>query len=217
MALEPCRFVAFDLDGTLIDSRRDLADAANVTLAASGHPPLPVDAITSMVGEGAGILLARAFAAHGAEVPDGALEIFLHAYDRQLVLHTTVYEGVRESLAALAVRMPLAVLTNKPRGPAVALLEHFDLAKYLFRVVGGDGPLPRKPDPAGLLSLMAEAGAGPGQTTLVGDSWVDLETARRAGSRACLVRYGFGFAQVPVERLRGDEHLVDTARELASL
>ncbi len=211
------RLLVFDLDGTLIDSRRDLADAANEALAAHGYAPLAVEAIARMVGEGARVLLQRAFAAHGAELPTGALETFLACYDQRLFVHTCLYPGIRETLAHLAQRATLAVLTNKPVGPARLLLDHFALTPYLFRVVGGDGPFPRKPDPAGLRSIMTEASATPEATMLVGDSWIDHATARRAGVRVCLVRYGFGFDQLPVGLLQGDEVLVDAPRELARL
>lgn len=211
------RLIAFDLDGTLLDSRRDLADAANETLAVSGYPPLAVEAITRMVGEGAGVLLERAFAAYGAAVPDGTLATFLRFYDDRLTIHTRPYDGVADSLQALAARAMLAVLTNKPLKPTLGLLEHFGLARHFVRVVGGDGPWPRKPDPAGLLALLESTGVAPEDALFVGDSWVDLETARRAGVACCLVRYGFGFDQIPPGMLNGRERIVNQATELAAL
>ncbi|MGE3841550.1 MAG: HAD family hydrolase [Vicinamibacterales bacterium] len=211
------RLIAFDLDGTLLDSRRDLADAANDTLALSGYSPLAVEAITRMVGEGAGVLLERAFAASGAAVPDGALATFLQFYDSRIAVHTRPYDGVPESLERLASWTTLAVVTNKPLKPTLGLLEHFGLAQYFVRVVGGDGPWPRKPDPAGLLALLAEMDVRPDEALFVGDSWVDLETARRAGVTPCLVRYGFGFDQIPPGMLNGRERIVNQAKDLAGL
>jgi phosphoglycolate phosphatase len=98
---------------------------------------------------------------------------------------------------------PLAVLTNKPDAPTLALLEAFGLLSSFRRVIGGDSPYPRKPDPAGLRALMTEFGTTPESTWLVGDSMIDVETARRAGTRMCVVLYGFG-------QLRGELVLHDT-------
>jgi phosphoglycolate phosphatase len=94
-----------------------------------------------------------------------------------------------------ATRGPLAVLTNKPQAPTHRLLEAFDLARYFRRVIGGDSGAPRKPNPAGLQALMTEVGASPAETMLVGDSMIDVETARRAGARMCVALYGFGHAR----------------------
>jgi phosphoglycolate phosphatase len=206
--------IVFDLDGTLIDSREDLAAAANATLVAFGHAPLPVDAVARMVGEGARVLVDRLFAARDAPLRSRALEAFLRLYADRLVVHTHVYPGVPETIAELARRATLGVLTNKPRLHSDRLLQHFGLAPYMFRVIGGDAPLPLKPDPAGLAALMREAGVAPAGTLLVGDSWVDHETAVRAGVRICLARYGFGFEQIPRDRLHGDEIVIDTPRDL---
>ena len=111
----------------------------------------------------------------------------------------------------------MALLTNKPLEQSMKILEVFELAKYFQWVVGGDGPWPRKPAPDGMRFLMSQASASPGETMLVGDSTVDLETSRNAGVRICLARYGFGFADLPAEELRGDESLVDTPAEIAGV
>src|SRR6187401_2758218 len=110
--------IVFDLDGTLIDSRHDLADAANALIVERGGSPLPVDAITAMVGEGAALLVRRALKAAGTDL-DVARDLprFLELYDERLLAHTRLYDGTREALEALASRVPLAVLTNKPQHP----------------------------------------------------------------------------------------------------
>jgi phosphoglycolate phosphatase len=205
----------FDLDGTLVDSRRDLADSANAMLESYGARPLPVDAVTTMIGEGAALLVERACRAAGLdEPPPGALARFLSAYDERLVDHTTLYPGVPDALGALAARAALAVGTNKPQRHADRLLAHFDLASLLAGVIGGDGPFPTKPAPGGVLHLVERVGATADQTLVVGDSWVDVVTARRAGARACVARYGFGYAQMPSGTLRGDEVVIDGIGEL---
>jgi phosphoglycolate phosphatase len=185
--------ITFDLDGTLIDSRRDLADSANEVLESYGASPLPIDAIVAMVGEGARVLVQRALQASGLrEMPDGALERFLEIYDRRLVAHTRPYPGVVDALRSVAPRARLAVLTNKPQHHTNRLLDALGLsALFDGGILGGDTSYGRKPDPAGLISLMASAGTSPADTLMVGDSSVDLETARRAGTRLCLALYGF--------------------------
>lgn len=213
------RLAVFDLDGTLIDSRQDLADSANEMLAGYGAAPLPDAQIVAMVGSGAATLVQRVITAAGVEAPlEEALSRFLSAYDGRLTRHTRPYDGVPGVLDELREQgISMALLTNKPLEQSVKILEIFDLAQYFPWVVGGDGPWPRKPAPDGMRFLMSQASAVPGETMLVGDSAVDLHTSRNAGVRICLARYGFGFADVPAGELRGDEALVDTPAEIAGV
>jgi phosphoglycolate phosphatase len=207
--------VVFDLDGTLVDSRRDLSDAVNAMLARYGGEPVDEAAVGRMVGDGAAVLVQRALAARPVSADAAeALRVFLQEYDRCLLVHTRPYPGMPEALAALAARARLAVLTNKPLHQTTRLLEALGLRPWFADVFGGDGPLPRKPHPEGLQALMRAAGVGPSGTVLVGDSQTDLLTARRAGARVCLVRYGFGFESVPPCSLSEGDLLVDAPREL---
>lgn len=199
------RLVVFDLDGTLVDSLRDLAESANQLLIECGGVALPQDVIGSMVGDGAATLVAKAFAASHLAQPADALPRFLAIYNARLLRFTEPYDGIPEVLEALAARATLAVLTNKPLVPTRQILEGLGLARF-FRseaVIGGDGPWPRKPDPAGLLHLAADAGVPASDTTLVGDSLFDWRTARGAGARAVLAGYGFGFLNVERAELGG--------------
>ena len=209
----------FDLDGTLIDSRRDLADSANAMLAHYGAEPLREEAVASMVGCGAGVLVKRVIAAAGVETSiDEALDRFLTLYDARLTSHTRPYDGVPRMLEELdAARVALALLTNKPREQTLRILEAFNLARHFPWVVGGDGPWPRKPAPDAMRFLMRQAATAPAETILIGDSRVDLETSRNAGVRVCLARYGFGYADLPASELTGDEVLVDRPSEIASV
>lgn len=188
------RLVAFDLDGTLVDSHRDLGDATNALLADLGAEPLPHDAITKMVGEGAAVLVRRALTRAGLDpdTPD-ALPRFLVHYDARLLATTNPYAGMAGAIDALRTTRRLAVLTNKPQAATMKVLGGLGLLEMFADVIGGDTELGRKPDPAGLRELAARGGASPLETLLVGDSPIDLETARRAGTRICLARYGFGF------------------------
>lgn len=209
MSLTPSLFV-FDLDGTLVDSRRDIAESANAVLEECGGTPHSEETIGAMVGDGAALLIARAFAAAGVPRPDDALERFLRAYDSRLLRHTVAYEGMVPLLDALAARGTLAVLTNKPIGATRAILDGLGLAPYFADLVlGGDGPHPRKPDAAGLVQLMQRTRLAPERTLMIGDSVVDFRTAVAAGTRACVCRYGFGHHDFPMEELRPSDAVID--------
>lgn len=216
--MPPTRLVVFDLDGTLVDSARDLADAANALVAESGGRALSVEAVAAMVGDGAATLVRRALGAAGVSPqPPDALDRFLAIYDDRLLIHTVVYDGMAQALECIARGARLAVLTNKPARATGRVLAGLGLARWFGdAVVAGDGPFPRKPDPAGLHHLMASTGATPNGTIIVGDSAIDLETARRAGTRVCLARWGFGFRIDELE-LGAGEVLVRDPEELAKL
>lgn len=209
----------FDLDGTLVDSLRDITDAANALLVSCGVAPIAEEQIGSMVGEGAATLVARAFRASGIERPADALERYLALYDLHLLNHTRPYGGMPETLDALSRRARLAVLTNKPIASTRRILAGLDLARYFppGAVVGGDGPFARKPDPAALLHLVAGAAASPASTLMVGDSAIDWRTARAAGTQVCLARYGFGFGSVPLHELAPEDHVIAAPLDLLAL
>jgi phosphoglycolate phosphatase len=212
------RLYVFDLDGTLVDSRRDLADSANALLAECGAAALPEDRIGDMVGEGAAVLVARVFAAAGVPIPSDALQRYLAHYDRRLLNHTRPYAGMIETLDAISARAPMAVLTNKPLAATRRILDGLGLARFFGEaVIGGDGPLPRKPEPAGLQHLASAAGVAIGSTLMVGDSVIDWETARRAASRMCLARYGFGFHGFSAGQIRAEDRVVDTPAGILDL
>jgi len=219
LSSSPPQLYVFDLDGTLVDSRRDIADAANALLVSCGASPIPEEAIGRMVGDGAATLVARAFTASGIECPPDALERYLACYDERLLNHTRPYDGIAAVLEALGQRAALAVLTNKPIASTRRILDGLDLARYFpaGAVLGGDGPFPRKPDPAALRHLTAAAGAGPETTLMVGDSVVDWHTARAAPARVCLARYGFGFEGIPLHELAPGDSVIDAAGELIDL
>jgi phosphoglycolate phosphatase len=206
----------FDLDGTLVDSRRDLAESANAVLEHYGCQPHSEEAIGRMVGDGAATLIRRAFEGAGCPQPAEALGLFLSIYNGRLLQFTRPYDGIVEVLADLVPRTTLAVCTNKPLEPTRTILEQLKLADYFgVRVVGGDGPQPRKPDPGGLTFLMAAAGVLPEGTILVGDSIIDWETAKAASTHVCMAGYGFGFEGFPQERLRTGDRVVAHPRELS--
>jgi phosphoglycolate phosphatase len=189
--------IVFDLDGTLIDSVRDLAASASELVTSIGGRSLNDDEVALMVGEGAAVLVRRALAAAGLD-PDraDALPRFLEIYDRRLLETTTAYHGVPEMLMLASRHGQLSVLTNKPSRPSRRILEALGLAAYFHAIEGGDGPLGRKPSPAGLRALTTDAE----HVMLVGDSPIDWQTAAAAGCDFVWARYGFGaqrFASPP--------------------
>lgn len=208
--------VVFDLDGTLVDSRQDLAASTNDVLAGLGAGPLPVHAVEQMVGDGARTLVQRALVHAGCDADlDAALAEFHRCYALRLLDTTRPYDGINDLLRSLAgTRM--AVLTNKPLQPTLTLLEHFGWSRTFDCVVGGDGPFPRKPDPAGLRDVMRACGAEPRDTLMVGDSMVDVEVARNAGTHICVAAYGFGGSRGDLS-LRGDELIAHAAADILTL
>ena len=203
--------LVFDLDGTLIDSARDLAESIGEMLESYGAAPLPLSDVITMVGEGAPILVRRALARAGLRPgPDDALARFMTIYDRRLLDHTVAYPGIVESLGLALRRGPLAVLTNKPLGPAIGVLESLGLRGYFSRIIGGDSEYGRKPDPAGLLALQALA---PGdRLVMIGDSPADAKVAANAHCPFVFARYGFGAPKF--DSPPATEYVIDHAREL---
>jgi phosphoglycolate phosphatase len=170
-----------------------------------------------MVGDGAAMLVRRALTAAGLQMDEASVPRFLALYDERLLDTTRPYPGIEDALARLSIRAPIAVLTNKPLAPTTRLLDALGLARHVQATIGGDGPFPRKPDPAALMHLAERFDAPAQQVVMVGDSWIDCSTARGAGTKVCLARYGFGFATFPATELRGDEGLVDRAVDLVDV
>ena len=188
------RLIAFDLDGTLIDSRADLVASVNATLAHLGRHPLPDAVIASYIGDGVQMLVRRALGdPEHEEIVTDAVSFFLTYYRVHKLDHTYVYEGVLDALAAIARALPdtsIAVLTNKPVRPSEEICAALRLAPHCFRIYGGNSFETKKPDPLGLETLMREAGATPEQTLMIGDSDVDVLTARNAGASVIGCRFG---------------------------
>ncbi len=207
--------IVFDLDGTLIDSARDLGEAVSEFVQSYGAPALTVPEAVSMVGDGVPVLVRRALECSSLDpAMPGALDRFMQMHDRRLLDHTVAYPGVRESLALAMHRGPLAVLTNKPLGPSIGILEALGLRGFFSRVIGGDSMHRRKPDPAGLLSLGSLA---PGDAiVMIGDSPADSKTAEAAGCPFVFARYGFGAPKFG-EHLPATPYVCDHARALAAV
>jgi len=209
--------VVFDLDGTLVDSHQDLAFAANALVVELGGTGVSEAAVVKMVGEGAAVLVRRALTASGLD-PDtpGALDRFLTIYDTCLLDRTRPYPGMVETLERLQPLARLAVLTNKPARATAGILDGLGLARFFDPIIGGDSAFGRKPDPAGLRHIIETAGSSASTTIMVGDSPVDRQTARNAGTAVCLVRFGFGFSFGPGD-LDGTETIIETPCDLVGV
>ena len=190
------RALIFDLDGTLIDSKLDLALSINAMLKRMGRAELAHEEIFGMVGNGAPVLVRRALGAETLETAsdeeaDAGLAYFLSYYRNHMLDNTVTYPGVREGLALLESH-PMAVLTNKPVNFSRAILDGLGISRYFRFVYGGNSFEKKKPDPVGVETLLRELGAKPGEAMIVGDSEIDIQTARNSGIWACGVTYGLG-------------------------
>ncbi|PWC54088.1 phosphoglycolate phosphatase [Azospirillum sp. TSA6c] len=202
------RAVAFDLDGTLVDSVADLMHASNALLAELGRPPVDLAAVRSFVGDGAPKLVERVLAATGGvPAPDEAarcLERFLAIYGADPSAHSTLYPGVAETLGRLAeAGLRLGVCTNKPMAATLRLLDDLGIAGRFAAVVGGDSYPSRKPSPEPVLGLLERLGVEPAETVFVGDNEHDVAAARAAGVARVLV-VPYGYARVPLDGLPHD-------------
>jgi phosphoglycolate phosphatase len=204
----------FDLDGTLIDSRLDLAHAVNATRAQAGRGPLPHQQIFSFVGNGAPVLIKRAM---GPDATDEdvarALEFFIDYYRHHALDYTSLYPGVHDALRSLhAAGAKLAVLTNKPVRTSRRIMQGLGVADLFFQIYGGNSFDHKKPHRIGIDTLRSEADAGAEDTWMIGDSYVDVQTARNAGVAACGVSWGF---QPETFREFPPDVIVDTLQEFA--
>jgi len=214
----PPRLIVFDLDGTLIDSRVDLCNSVNATLAHLGKPTLPEAVISGYIGDGASMLVRRAIGDPEGDSTDEqyvteAITFFLDYYRIHKLDYTYLYPGVLEALGAIRANHPeilMAVLTNKPVRPSRDICAHFNLSRFFFQNYGGNSFHTKKPDPHGLQTLMAEAAAiadvaiNPAETVMIGDTDIDILTARNCGARSIGCTFGLkphSLADAPPDHL----------------
>jgi phosphoglycolate phosphatase len=204
------RAVVFDLDGTLIDSDPDIRAALNRVLVAEGLTPLTAAEVRSMIGDGAKVLVERAFAARGQAAHEDHVAAFIADYEANTVVETAPFPGIVEALQALnQAGHPLGVCTNKPVVAARNVLMALGLDHYFRVIVGGDSTPYRKPNPNHLAVVLQELGATPGRAVMVGDHANDIDAAAGLGVPSIFVSWGYGKAQ--------GSHTIDKAIELPGL
>ena len=205
------QLVVFDLDGTIADTKRDLALSVNAMRGFLGLGPLPLETVTSYVGHGVTVLIKRAL---GDQAADGDVEkglrFFLDYYARHLLDNTVAFPGVPEALHQLRNRK-LAILTNKPTKFSREIVAGLGLARYFFEIFGGESFSLKKPDPMGIKTLMSISSTPAEQTLMVGDSETDVQTGRNAGVWTCGVTYGFAPESL---KKSGPDLLLDDLRDL---
>lgn len=186
------KLIVFDLDGTLVDSARDLATAVNLMRRHFGLPPLSVETVKGYVGNGVRMLVTRALEGTGIDVEE-ALRIQAPIYKAHAMDETALYPGVREVLERLrTLGHVMAVATNKPAESCGLILERLGIREFFLEVLAG-GTFPvLKPDPAMILHLMVKAGVAAKDTWVVGDNYTDVEAAHRAGANSVFLTYGYG-------------------------
>ena len=186
------QLLIFDLDGTLIDSSQDIAVSTNAMLRHMGRPEIDQKTVNSYVGDGVGMLVRRALDI-GPSAPEfeTAQDYFIKYYRRHSLEHTRLYPGIRDALDELqSSGHKMAVLTNKPARISTDILGALQVTGYFFRVIGGDTLPAKKPDPAGIETLLQETDVARDGALMIGDSDVDVRTARNAGIKACGVLWG---------------------------
>jgi phosphoglycolate phosphatase len=213
------KLLIFDLDGTLIDSRRDLVNSVNAALRSLGRHELPSDEIAAMVGDGAPTLVRRALGDTVDEVLlNRGLEFFLSYYREHKLDYTRLYDGIPEALETLrganGTQRLMSVLTNKPVNPSRAIVQALGIAEKFVSVYGGNSFETKKPDPLGINTILSETGVRADEAVMIGDSAVDILTGRAAGTWTCGVSYGF--APHTLVETPGDITF-DSPQELATL
>jgi phosphoglycolate phosphatase len=208
--------VLFDLDGTLIDSKRDIAAAANSARLHFGMSPLPLETVLGYVGRGIENLNRKTLGTEDAQRLAEGLEVLKAYYREHCVDHTAVYPGAKELLGKLkSCGLKLGLVSNKPHEFTLITLDKLELAPYFTAVLGADGVSRKKPDPEPLLEALRRMGVSPREAVMIGDSPVDTEAARAAGMRVGLVSHGF----VPREEMSAShpDWLVDSLKEFMKI
>ena len=186
--------ICFDLDGTLIDSRGDIASAVSYALEHFGAEPLKADDITSMVGHG--LLKTVEFAVEKCGLPidlPKAKEMTVDYYNRNPVVHTYIYDGVAEGLKTLHTKgFVIALFSNKLTELCEKVLDILEIKNYFTYIVGSGSGFKMKPDPEAISFMLDDGNCDPCSSYMVGDSDVDMESGERGGLKLCFASYGYG-------------------------
>lgn len=205
--------ILWDLDGTLIDSKRDIANSVHYTLKTLGLPQISDELIYSFVGNGVTPLIQQSVSQPGGSTFKEALEIFMKHYNEHCLDTTLPFPGILDVLNQLSQTM--VVITNKSQGFSEKIIRGLGLDLFFKGIYGGDTSFPKKPDPAIVHHLLKQFGVSSEKTIIIGDSRVDMETGKNAGILTCGVTYGFR-PRSELEEV-GCDYLVGTPNELATI
>jgi phosphoglycolate phosphatase len=184
------KMIIYDLDGTLVDTRKDLTASTNFALTQLGLPPRTLAEVQAMVGDGAAMLMKRAVGEAHPELFEKALALFREHYRNNVCVYTTLYPSVKEVLAHFSGKVQ-TIFTNKPVDMAELLIKKLQIAGYFRKVLGGNMGLALKPSPDGILLLCREFGIEPNEAVMVGDSLTDIQAGQAAGAKTAAVTYGY--------------------------
>ncbi len=205
----------FDLDGTLVDTKADLAAATNYMLMTLGLASLSLAQVAQFVGHGARVLVEKALGLQHNHLTERGLALFMQYYSAHVLDQTYLYAGLEALLStARAHGLYLTILTNKPEAFSRAIVEGLGLASLFAKIVGGDTLPTKKPDPLGVFYLQRQTGVALAETLLIGDSHVDYDTSVAAGVAMCGVTWGFGAVEL---RALAPQFLVHTPQELGAV
>jgi phosphoglycolate phosphatase len=208
----PIKLIIFDLDGTLVDTSRDITNALNYALNPCGLKNLTVEDTIKMVGEGITRLIEKVLGAEKSQMKDEVIKRFLEYYSEHLTDYSSIYPHVRETLEKLD-GYKKAVISNKREYLSTELLEKLDLLKYFELVVGSDTTEERKPSPVPVIYVFARLGITPHESMIVGDSNYDIEAGKKAGVKTVAVTYGYRERQY----LKNADYMIDSIVDLLSL
>ena len=208
------RLIGYDLDGTLVDTRRDIAQSVNEMRRRMGKGPLPLSRIVGFIGKGLEQMVSDCLEEKDPGRIRQGMAIYQPHYADHLLDHSRLYPRAKDLLEYFKVRQQ-AVLTNKPEGFSRRILEGLGVAGYFVEIAGGDSDFPRKPDPTALLSMLDRHRVKPAEALFIGDSDIDVETGRNAGVLTVAVRHGLGDARAL--RASAPEICVKDFRELMAL
>ncbi|MBI5682488.1 MAG: HAD-IA family hydrolase [Deltaproteobacteria bacterium] len=206
--------IIFDLDGTLIESSRDIVWAVNKTLNHMGFDELPYDVIKSYIGWGVGMLLEQAIPVKRHNLLSEARELFLRYYEGHLLMDTFLYPGAKDVIEYFKDKK-LAIVTNKPIGLTKKILDGLAISGYFKRVVGGDNVLNKKPHPQAIDIVLEELDIRPENTVFVGDSRIDIEAGKNAGVMTCGAVYGFRGSDELI--IAGADFLIEDIKQLKNM
>lgn len=187
-ALKDSRLLIFDLDGTLLDSKADISASMNRTLSKYGLPGMDADFVWKYLGDGALYLVNRCFAHYGKQAPEDAVDFFLSDYQKNSLKNTGFYPGIEDVLRKLNKRRK-AILTNKLHDFTLQILDGLDSTRH-FEYILGRKDHKKKPDPEGIHIILGSLGVRPEQSVMIGDTTIDLEAGKRAGTMTLAVTWG---------------------------